>query len=247
MSLKRMFKKVAGALSPAYGIATGEGAMGKASRKGMLGAVARAVTKEASKPENKAKLEEAPRKGMLGAVARAVTKGSQKAEPAQSAEPTQRPAQSVQPAPAGRRRLFSGRRTGEATPSQENEAPEGFGKFSSKGGGAFQRAAAEAVKKAGGAPAKMAKGGEVLTAAQKRMLQEVQDAKDAKKAEKAYNDSLSSPEMVMPKKAAPKKDSAPVQKRAMGGMMNKKGYAAGGVVKARGMGAATRGGKCKVS
>ena len=79
------------------------------------------------------------------------------------------------------------------------------------------------------------------------MLQEVQDAKDAKKQEKAYNDSLTSPEMVMPKKPAPKKPATPVQSRAMGGMMNKKGYAAGGVVKARGMGAATRGGKCKMS
>lgn len=82
-----------------------------------------------------------------------------------------------------------------------------------------------------------------LTAEQKRMLQEVQDAKDAKKQEKAYDASLTSPEMVSPKKA-PKK---PAVKKAMGGMMNKKGYAAGGVVTARGMGAATRGGKCKVS
>lgn len=43
------------------------------------------------------------------------------------------------------------------------------------------------------------------------------------------------------------KESSLVQNRAKGGMMNKKGYAAGGVVKARGMGAATRGGKCKMS
>ena len=35
-------------------------------------------------------------------------------------------------------------------------------------------------------------------------------------------------------------------KKAMGGMMTK-GYASGGMVKARGMGAATRGGKCKMS
>jgi hypothetical protein len=94
---------------------------------------------------------------------------------------------------------------------------------------------------------KMAEGGEALSPAEKkeraRMLQEVQDAKDAKKQEEAYDASLTSPEMVMPKKA-PK---TPPVKKAMGGMMNKKGYAAGGVVKARGMGAATRGGKCKMS
>lgn len=73
-----------------------------------------------------------------------------------------------------------------------------------------------------------------------RLRQEAQDAKDAKKQEEAYDASLTSPEMVMPKKA-------PVQKRAMGGMMNKKGYASGGVVKARGIDAATHGGKCKIS
>jgi len=98
---------------------------------------------------------------------------------------------------------------------------------------------------------KMAEGGEALSPEEKkeraRMLQEVQDAKDAKKQEEAYDASLTSPEMVMPKKPASKKPAVPAQKRARGGMMNKKGYAAGGVVKARGMGAATRGGNCKMS
>lgn len=192
MKLSKLFKKTAGATSPAYGMATGEGEMGKASRKGLFGALPRMVTKAAQDTARKM-----PR--------------------------------------------------GEVAYPQEKESSAGLGRFSSRGGEAFRRAAAEAAKKGGKAPAKMAKGGEVLTPAQKRMLQEVQDAKDAKKQEKAYNDSLSSPEMVMPKKSAPKKDSTPVQKRAMGGMMNKKGYAAGGVVKARGMGAASRGGKCKMS
>jgi hypothetical protein len=41
-------------------------------------------------------------------------------------------------------------------------------------------------------------------------------------------------------------DRKPAAKKAMGGMMTK-GYAEGGMVKARGMGAATRGGKCKMS
>jgi hypothetical protein len=50
--------------------------------------------------------------------------------------------------------------------------------------------------------------------------------------------------MPSPKKEAPKK-AAPV-KKAMGGMMTK-GYASGGMVKARGMGADTRGGNSKVS
>ena len=92
----------------------------------------------------------------------------------------------------------------------------------------------------------MAEGGEALSPAEKkeraRMLQEVQDAKDAKKQEEAYDASLTSPEMVMPKKA-PK---TPPVKKAMGGMMNK-GYSEGGMIKKRGMGAATRGGKCKMS
>jgi hypothetical protein len=203
MAFKKMFKKIAGAISPAYGMATGEGAMGKASRKGVFGAAARAITKEASKPENKAKMEEAARKA---------------------------------PGLAGR--IFGGKR---------------FGSM----GAAARRALSEEEEKAMStmrgnvATAKMAKGGEALSPAEKkeraRMLQEVQDAKDAKKQEKAYNDSLTSPEMVMPKKPAPKKPATPAQNRAMGGMMNKEGYAAGGVVKARGMGAATRGGKCKMS
>jgi hypothetical protein len=46
-------------------------------------------------------------------------------------------------------------------------------------------------------------------------------------------------------KKMPEKPAAPVQKRAMGGMMTK-GYASGGAVKARGMGAATSGGKFKI-
>lgn len=77
-----------------------------------------------------------------------------------------------------------------------------------------------------------------------RMIQEVKDQEMAPKLEEAYNKSLRNTEMS-PKKEAPKK-IAPV-KKAMGGMMNKKGYAAGGMIKARGMGAATRGGKCKMS
>jgi hypothetical protein len=76
-----------------------------------------------------------------------------------------------------------------------------------------------------------------------RMIQEVKDKEMAPKLEEAYNKSLRNTEMS-PKKDAPKK---PPVKKAMGGMMNKKGYAAGGVVKARGMGAASRGGKCKMS
>jgi hypothetical protein len=202
MAFKKMFKKIAGAVSPAYGMATGEGAMGKASRKGVFGAAARAITKEASKPENKAKMEEAVRKA---------------------------------PGLAGR--IFGGKR---------------FGSM----GAAARRALSEEEEKAMStmrgnvATAKMAKGGEALSSAEKkeraRMLQEVQDAKDAKKQEKAYNDSLTSPEMVMPKKPAPKKPATPVQNRAMGGMMNK-GYSEGGMIKKRGMGAATRGGKCKMS
>lgn len=200
MSFKKMFKKVAGAISPAYGMATGEGAMGKASRKGVFGAAARAITKAATKPENKAKLEKAARKA---------------------------------PVLAGR--MFGGRRSGSASFAG---AP---GTLSEEEEKALEEAARKAMSGMKGSMtmAKMAKGGEVLTAEQKRMLKKVQDEKDAKKQEKAYEDSLTSPEMVSPKK--------PAVKKAMGGMMSKKGYAAGGVVKARGMGAATRGGKCKVS
>jgi hypothetical protein len=95
---------------------------------------------------------------------------------------------------------------------------------------------------------KYSKGGETVSAEEKarraRMIQEAKDEEMAPKLEEAYNKSLRNTEMS-PKKEAPKK-AAPV-KKAMGGMMNKKGYAAGGVVKARGMGAATRGGKCKMS
>ncbi len=90
------------------------------------------------------------------------------------------------------------------------------------------------------------KGGEAISAEEKRMraqmIQEVKDEKMAPKLEEAYNKSLRNTEMS-PKKEAPKK-TAPV-KRAMGGMVAK-GYASGGAVKARGMGAATRGGNCKM-
>jgi hypothetical protein len=74
------------------------------------------------------------------------------------------------------------------------------------------------------------------------MIQEAKDEEMAPKLEEAYNKSLRNTEMS-PKKDAPKKD-APVKKN-MGGMMVK-GYASGGAVKARGMGAATRGGKFKI-
>lgn len=209
MSFKKMFKKVAGAISPAYGMATGEGAMGKASRKGAFGAAARAITKAATKPENKAKLEKAARKAPVLA-------GARKA-----------------PVLAGR--MFGGRRSGSASFAG---AP---GTLSEEEEKALEEAARKAMPGLKGSMtmAKMARGGEVLTAEQKRMLKKVQDKKDAEKQEKAYDASLTSPEMVSPKKA-------PV-KKAMGGMMSKQGYAAGGVVKARGMGAATRGGKCKMS
>lgn len=90
---------------------------------------------------------------------------------------------------------------------------------------------------------KYAEGGAVSAKEQRmrdQMIQDVQDEKDRKAAEDAYNASLRSPEMV-----EPKKDKKPAAKKAMGGMMTK-GYAEGGMVKARGMGAATRGGKCKM-
>ena len=86
-----------------------------------------------------------------------------------------------------------------------------------------------------------AEGGEVSDKEKRmreQMLQEVADEKARKAAEDAYNASLTSPEMVSPKK------DKPAVKKAMGGMV--KGYAEGGMVKTRGMGAATRGGKCKV-
>ena len=205
MSFKKMFKKVAKAVSPAYAATKGKGLspayeLAKAVKSDKGGAflkkVAGAVSPAYGIATGEGAMGKASSKGLFGVLPRAITKAAT--------------------------------RPGNKPLSEEEE-----------------KALQEAAKKA--MPTKMAKGGEVLTAAQKRMLQEVQDAKDAKKAEKAYNDSLSSPEMVMPKKADSKKPAAPVQKRAMGGMMNKKGYAAGGVVKARGMGAATRGGKCKMS
>lgn len=72
-------------------------------------------------------------------------------------------------------------------------------------------------------------------AKQRKMVAEARnEGKEMRANERAYNESLTSPEMVNPP-----------QKKAMGGMM-KKGYAEGGMVKARGMGAATRGGKCKM-
>jgi hypothetical protein len=104
--------------------------------------------------------------------------------------------------------------------------------------------------KAGTKAKKYSKGGETISAEEKRMreqmIQGVRDEQMAPKLEEAYNKSLRNT-MPAPKKEATKKPAQPVQKRAMGGMMNKMGYAAGGVVKARGMGAATRGGKCKMS
>jgi hypothetical protein len=87
---------------------------------------------------------------------------------------------------------------------------------------------------------KYAEGGEVSEREQRireQLLQEAADAEALKAAEDAYNASLRSLEMVSPKKDKP-------DKKAMGGMMNS--YAAGGMVKKRGMGAATRGGKCKM-
>ena len=87
---------------------------------------------------------------------------------------------------------------------------------------------------------KYAEGGEVSEREQRmreQMKQEVQDQKDREAAGRAYDAALRSPEMVSPKKDKP-------AKKAMGGMMNS--YAAGGMVKKRGMGAATRGGKCKM-
>jgi hypothetical protein len=93
---------------------------------------------------------------------------------------------------------------------------------------------------------KYSNGGETVSAEEKarreRMIQEVKDEQMAPKLEEAYNKSLRNTEMS-PKKEAPKK-AAPA-KRAMGGMMTK-GYASGGMVKVRGMGAATRGGNFKV-
>jgi hypothetical protein len=93
---------------------------------------------------------------------------------------------------------------------------------------------------------KYSKGGETVSAEEKarraRMIQEAKDEEMAPKLEEAYNKSLRNTEMS-PKKQAPKK-AAPV-KKAMGGMVAK-GYASGGAVKARGMGAATRGGNCKM-
>jgi hypothetical protein len=89
---------------------------------------------------------------------------------------------------------------------------------------------------------KYADGGEVSDKEKRmreQMLQEVADEKARKAAEDAYNASLTSPETVNPPK-----QGKPAAKKAMGGMV--KGYATGGMVKTRGMGAATRGGKCKM-
>jgi hypothetical protein len=97
------------------------------------------------------------------------------------------------------------------------------------------------MKNATKKPKKYAEGGEVSEREKRmreQMKQEVQDQKDREAAGRAYDASLRSPEMVSPKKDKP-------AEKAMGGMMNS--YAAGGMVKARGMGAATRGGKCKMS
>lgn len=71
-------------------------------------------------------------------------------------------------------------------------------------------------------------------AKQRKMVADARrEEKEMRANEDAYNASLTSPEMVNPPK-----------KKAMGGMV--KGYAEGGMVKKRGMGAATRGGKCKM-
>ena len=48
-----MLKKILGAVSPAYGILTGKGAMGKAASKGLLGALPRAIAKDAQKSGGK--------------------------------------------------------------------------------------------------------------------------------------------------------------------------------------------------
>jgi len=81
---------------------------------------------------------------------------------------------------------------------------------------------------------KYAKGGEAkMTDQERQMMQEVQDEKDRRKAEKAYNEATTS--------------TMPAPKKKMGGGMMTKGYAKGGMVaKTRGMGAASRGGKCKM-
>jgi hypothetical protein len=69
---------------------------------------------------------------------------------------------------------------------------------------------------------------------QRKMVADARrEAAEKRANEEGYNRSLTSPEMVNPPK-----------KKAMGGMVD--GYASGGMVKKRGMGAATRGGKCKM-
>jgi hypothetical protein len=63
-------------------------------------------------------------------------------------------------------------------------------------------------------------------AKQRKMVAEARsEGREMRANERAYNESLTSPEMVNPP-----------QKKAMGGMVSK----------SRGMGAATRGGKCKI-
>jgi hypothetical protein len=72
-------------------------------------------------------------------------------------------------------------------------------------------------------------------AQQRKMVADARrEEKEMRSNEENYNRSLTSPEMVNP----------PKTKKAMGGMV--KGYAEGGMVKKRGMGAATRGGNCKI-
>ena len=79
--LGKSLKKIAGAVSPAYGIMTGEGEMGRASRKGLFGALPRMITKDA---------QEAKAGSGRGAIARAAG-NSNTAEPQEGAPQAGRP------------------------------------------------------------------------------------------------------------------------------------------------------------
>jgi hypothetical protein len=59
------FKKIMGTISPAYGVATGEGAFGQLADKGMLGLGARMIASNAQErdEEKKRKAEEAAAAG----------------------------------------------------------------------------------------------------------------------------------------------------------------------------------------
>jgi hypothetical protein len=63
-----MSSKLLGSLSPAYGVMSGEGAIGKASRKGMLGLAPRLITKamQEGKTEGEAG---GSKKGLIGRAA----------------------------------------------------------------------------------------------------------------------------------------------------------------------------------